>query len=238
MGDIVDNQSLQERFANLTTPLIADACLRLKLPYRIAPCGIRGIKEAHITGRAAPVRHYGSVDIFLEVIGMAQQGDILVIDNGGRTDEACIGDLTVLEVQDGGLAGIVLWGVHRDSAELTRIGFPVFSYGAYPGGPERLDTRDADALSVAHFATFTVTNEDVVFADVDGVVFIQGQHLDAVISMADTIAQKERRQAQEITAGKNLREQLRFGEYLARRDTDATYTFRQHLRTIGGAIEE
>jgi 4-hydroxy-4-methyl-2-oxoglutarate aldolase len=50
-----------------------------------------------------PVRHYGSVDIFLEAIGAAEPGDILVIDNGGRMDEACIGDLAVLEVQAFGL---------------------------------------------------------------------------------------------------------------------------------------
>jgi hypothetical protein len=49
---------------------------------------------------------------------------------------------------------------------------------------------------------------------------------------------KERRQAEEIRAGKLLREQLQFEEYLARRSSNAAYTFRQHLRTIGGAIEE
>jgi hypothetical protein len=35
-----------------------------------------------------------------------------------------------------------------------------------------------------------------------------------------------------------LREQLQFEEYLAKRAADNTYTFRQHLRSIGGAIEE
>jgi hypothetical protein len=31
---------------------------------------------------------------------------------------------------------------------------------------------------------------------------------------------------------------LRLNEYLTHRSTDASYTFRQHLHTIGGAIEE
>jgi len=48
--------------------------------------------ESHIAGRVLPVRHYGSVDVFLEAMGMAQPGDILVIDKGGRMDEGCIGD--------------------------------------------------------------------------------------------------------------------------------------------------
>jgi hypothetical protein len=49
---------------------------------------------------------------------------------------------------------------------------------------------------------------------------------------------KERGQAQKIGSGEKLREQLRFDEYLARRSGDKTYTFRRHLREIGGAIEE
>src|SRR5258708_23994379 len=94
----VNSQDLNKRFAELSTPLVADACLRLRLPYHVAPFGIRSLSEAsHIAGRVLPVRHYGSVDIFLEVLGMAQQGDILVIDNGGRTDQDCSGDLTAHE---------------------------------------------------------------------------------------------------------------------------------------------
>ncbi|HZM21166.1 MAG TPA: hypothetical protein VFC02_05450 [Anaerolineales bacterium] len=50
-------------------------------------------------GRVLPARHYGSVDIFLETMGNSQPGDILVIDNGGRLDEGCIGDLTTLEAK-------------------------------------------------------------------------------------------------------------------------------------------
>jgi len=235
----VNNHELTEHFVALSTPLLADACLRLKLPFHVAPFGIRPLRpDTHIVGRALPVRHYGSVDVFLEVIGMAQQGDILVIDNNGRTDEGCIGDLTVLEAQDGGLAGIVVWGLHRDTTELLRIDFPVYSYGTCPAGPERLDQRDSDALSVAHVGSFTVTGADVVAADADGVLFLPGQHMEKIFVMAQSIFQKERHQAEQIQTGVNLRQQLKFDDFLARRAVDSTHTFRQHLRTIGGAIEE
>jgi hypothetical protein len=39
-------------------------------------------------------------------------------------------------------------------------------------------------------------------------------------------------------AGETLRAQTSFDEYLSRRADDSSYTFRQHLRQIGGAIEE
>jgi regulator of RNase E activity RraA len=94
-----------EAFADLSTALLADACVRAAVPVRAAPPGIRAVVPGHrVAGRALPVRHYGSVDMFLEVFGAAGQGDVLVIDNGGRMDEACVGDLAVLEAEAAGLA--------------------------------------------------------------------------------------------------------------------------------------
>ncbi len=233
------NQELFYAFIELSTPLIADACLRLEVPLRLAPPGIRPVLPEHrVAGRVLPVRHYGSVDIFLEAMGTAEPGDILVIDNAGRLDEACIGDLTALEAQTSRLAGMVVWGAHRDTPELEQIDFPVFSYGTCPAGPRRLDSPDSHALISARFGDCIVSKEDIVFGDLDGVLFVPGQQVEEILAVARSIWQRERDQASALHAGKTLREQLQFDEYLARRAADPSFTFRQHLRGLGGAIEE
>jgi regulator of RNase E activity RraA len=93
------------------------------------------VPGSRLAGRVCPARHAGSVDAFLEAFEMAAPGDVLVVDNGGRLDEACVGDLVALEAQAAGVEGMVIWGLHRDTADIRAIGLPVFSLGAIPTGP-------------------------------------------------------------------------------------------------------
>ena len=234
----MDNKTLIEAFADLSTALVTDACMKLDVFMRVAPVGIKPLVPGwKIAGRVLPVRHSGSVDIFLEAMAGASTGDILIIDNAARRHEGCIGDLTVLEAQARKLGGIAIWGFHRDTPQLIRIGFPVFSYGSYPAGPKRAYPRGSDALTTARFGDFKLTSEDVVFGDDDGVVFALLQDLEDIISVARLIAEAEMRQVENLRAGKTLSEQFGLDEYLKKRSKNPAYTFRQHLLKIGAAIE-
>ncbi|MEU4212466.1 RraA family protein [Streptomyces sp. NPDC026206] len=235
----MNRQELCRRFAALTTAHLADACLRARVPVRCAPSRLHAVVPGgRLAGRVCPTRHAGSVDVFLEALEGAAPGDVLVVDNGGRLDEACVGDLVVLEARNAGLDGIVIWGLHRDTADVRAVGLPVFSLGSLPAGPQRLDGRSQDALESATVGEWPVGREDVVLGDDDGVLFVPAARADELFTLAETIRDTERRQAERIRAGVSLRSQVQFDAYLARRDRTPSLSFRDHLRAVGGAVEE
>ena len=225
--------------AGLTAAHLADACLRLKVPLRVAPHTMRpAVVGMTMRGRARPVQHVGSVDVFLEALQGADTGDILVVDNGGRFDESCIGDLVALEVHKAGLSGIVIWGLHRDTDEVADIGMPLFSLGVTPAGPQRLDERPADTFEAAMVGSHRITGHDLVVADADGVLFLPEEGIGEIVRIATGIRDTEHRQAATMKGGRSLRQQLSFEDFMALRQNDPEYSFRVHLRRIGGSIEE
>lgn len=234
----MDHQEIRGRFAALSTALLADACIHAGVPVRCGPAAVRpAVPGSRLAGRALPARHAGSVDVFLEAFESAAPGDVLVVDNGGRLDESCVGDLVVLEAVAAGLAGVVIWGLHRDTVDLRAIGLPVFSLGALPTGPERLDGRPADALEMATVGEWMVMRADLVLGDDDGVLFVPASCAEELFTLAEGIRDTERRQADLIRGGISLRKQVQFERYLVERQLAPTLTFREHLRSVGGAIE-
>ena len=219
------------------TAAVADAALRLGIEARLAPVSLRPVlPTVPIAGPARPVTHLGSVDVLLETIDDAPPGAIMVVDNGGRLDEACVGDLMVLEAERAGLAGMVIWGLHRDTTQLREIGLPVFSLGSCPYGPRRVPPAGRRMAS-AVLDGIMVGEGDHVFADDDGVLVVASAHVAEVVDAALAIQRTETVQADRMRRGESLRSQLDFAGYRARQATDPDLTLRRHLAERGGAIE-
>lgn len=219
-----------------TTAHIADACLQLELPVRPGRAGLVALlPQVRVAGPVRPVVHAGSLDVLLEAIGAAAWGSVLVVDDNGRLDEGCFGSLLAGEALAAGLAAVVIDGAHRDSAAVRALGLPLWSRGRCPIGPREPRRRHTTALDAATCGPTTVTREDAIFADEDGVVFVAIAECPRVIEAARSIAVHEMSRAGRIEGGQPLREQLRLSEFIARRAADPDYTFKQHVQRLAGS---
>jgi regulator of RNase E activity RraA len=220
-----------------STANIADACLRLGIAYsaisRLRPANA----NCTFSGRARPVRHFGSVDVFLEAIAMSEPGDVLVVDNDGRDDEGCVGDLVTLEAAMAKLAAIVIWGRHRDTPDLPAIPIALFSLGSCPSGPRRLDPPSDDRFDFARIGSLTVSRDDQIIGDSDGLVILPHDRFADAVREALEIRKVEAAQAERMRGGQSLRQQLDWDAYLKRRSAEPSLTFRRHLAERGGAVE-
>jgi hypothetical protein len=69
------------------------------------------------------------------------------------------------------------------------------------------------------------------------VVFALVKDIAEIISLARKISETEQHQAENIKNEKTLSQQVKFDEYLKKRSENSAYTFREHLKKVGGAIE-
>ena len=74
---------------------------------------------------------------------------------------------------------------------MRAIGLPVFSLGAIPAGPQRLDVRPQDGLESATVGDWTVGREDLVLGDDDGVLFVPATRAGEIVTLAETIRDTE-----------------------------------------------
>jgi regulator of ribonuclease activity A len=100
----------------------------------------------------------------------AERGDarVLVIDAGGSTRRAVLGDLLAQKAVDNGWRGILVFGCVRDSAALATMPIGIKAIGSCPLKTDKRGEGQRD-LPVS-FAGVTFQPGDWLYADADGVI--------------------------------------------------------------------
>lgn len=169
------------RLAAAATSDVSDAMERLALPRTVMTgfrCSVEGAVAVGtaFTIRQVPKHHPVRRDERLVRHGevsaeLAQAGEIVVVDAGGRTDVASWGENHTARCKERGVAGVLIHGGTRDMAGLRRLGLPVFHLGASPVS-SRWDQETAEIGGVVAVAGVQVRPGDVIVGDEDGLVVI------------------------------------------------------------------
>jgi regulator of RNase E activity RraA len=146
-------------------------------------------------GLEKPKHHLGTMPI-----DAAQTGDIIVVDNGGRTDTSCWGGLLALAAKTKGISGVVIDGACRDIDESRELEFPVYARGAVPMTARGRIMQESYNQGI-EFAGVQVHPGDLVMADGSGVVIIPRAKEEEVVRAAEAVAATEARMAEGIRQG-------------------------------------
>ena len=194
-----------ERLERLDTCAVSDALDHLGL--RGATTGIRPLWACpKIVGRAVTVKvvpaglSRSGVHLATPAIEAAQPGDVIVIDNAGRTDVSSWGDILSNAAQRKGVRGVVIDGACRDIDASREVGFPVYGRGVVPVTARGRVQQDAFNVLI-QVAGVQVRPGDLVIADGSGVVFVPQERAEEVIAAAERLAARQAAMVQAVRAG-------------------------------------
>jgi len=158
-----------EQFRSFQTPDISDMLNRL---YAMSS-GIRNLtNDDVICGPACTVKAFPGDNLMVhKVLDVAQPGDIVVIDAGGSSQNAIVGDLISQKAKHRGISAFVIDGLIRDIDDVKEVGLPVFARGLTPIGP--LHRGPGEINYPISCGGIVVNPGDIIVGDSTGVVVVR-----------------------------------------------------------------
>ncbi|MBV7528278.1 MULTISPECIES: RraA family protein [Pseudomonas] len=204
----LEDQALVALFEGLDTPGVSDALDKLGLPGQCLGVAPLDNYSKVIVGPAFTVQYVsasvppGTVGDFIEDV---LPGDVVVIDNSGRTDCTVWGDIMTQYASSRQIAATVIDGVCRDVNKALSDGYPIFSKGRFMRtGKDRVQVQSVNQpVSVG---TARVCARDIVVADANGVVIVPRARATEVAACARQIESVEADIRALIAQGKTLKQ--------------------------------
>lgn len=201
------DKSIIERFKKLDTTCVSDAMDR---------CGVFGAFEgikAVVPGTSLCGQAFTTHNIPCtekketagDYLDQVEEGQVVVIDNAGRTNMTVWGDLMSWVAMNNGVAGTIIDGVCRDIPAIREMKYPIFTKGVNMVTGKQRVFMDAYNVPVS-IGGVTVKPGDLIMADDSGALCIPFDYVMDVLQAAEEIDQKEKLIIGYVKEGKSLKE--------------------------------
>jgi regulator of RNase E activity RraA len=153
-----------------------------------------------MAGRAFTVRtRPGDNLVVYQAVELAEPGDILVIDGGGFTDRALMGEIFYTHVVANRMGGLVIDGAIRDAFEIGQGPVPVFARGAAHPAPFKFGP--GELRGPVSIGGTVVQQGDFVVGDDDGVAVVPRARLDETLEGGLALLEAEKAKLARAAAG-------------------------------------
>ncbi|MDP1526190.1 MAG: ribonuclease E activity regulator RraA [Rhodocyclaceae bacterium] len=119
-------------------------------------------------GRIATLKLFEDNGLVRKTLDTPGDGRVLVIDGGGSTRCALLGDQLAALAVNNGWAGVVVWGCIRDSKAIGAMALGVFALATHP--QKTLKKNLGDAEIPVSFAGIKFVPGEWLYADEDGLI--------------------------------------------------------------------
>lgn len=186
-----------ERLSQFPVSILGDALAhRGNMDAGITPLSI----NTRLCGSAITVTTKPGDNLMAHVaLKIAQAGDVIIIDAKGDQSCALWGDLMSKAAMAKGVAGLIVDGPVRDGAEMIELGWPVYSRGVMPRGPEKNGPGEVNMPMSC--GGVPINPGDIIIGDSDGVIAIPPDMAEAALEGAAKRIAAEQDIEDAITSG-------------------------------------
>ena len=124
--------------------------------------------RARFSGQITTIKIHEDNSLVRELMAAEGTGKVLVVDGGGSTRCALLGDMLAEKGVQNGWSGLVIYGLIRDSVDIGQMDLGVKALGTFPLKSVKRGVGLKD--EVVHFHDVTFTPGHYIYSDEDGII--------------------------------------------------------------------